>query len=216
MIEKENISLVIADDHPMILKGLYEELSANNYSILAQASNGNLALDAILLHQPKLALLDIDMPGLSGFEVIKKAREKDVETRFIVMSFHKETEYITQAKALDVKGYLLKEDTFDEVERCMQKVLKDEECFSNSFEKGALRNVSGDLQRLKDLTPSETVILKLVAQQTTTHDIAETLFVSTRTIEKHRSNIIGKLMIDGGTNALTNWALVNKSLILDL
>ncbi len=216
MIEKNKITLVIADDHPMILKGLYEELKANNYSVLAQASNGNKALEAILFHKPKLALLDIDMPGLSGFEVIKKAREKDVYTRYIVLSFHKEAEYVAQAKALDIKGYLLKEDAFHDVEKCIQTVLNDEECFSHSFEKGALKNVSGELQRLKDLTPSETVILKLVAQQVNTNEIAETLFVSTRTIEKHRSNIISKLLIEGSTNALTNWALTNKSLILDL
>lgn len=216
MIEKDKITIVIADDHPMILKGLYEELKANNYAVLAQASNGEKALEAILLHKPKLALLDIDMPGLSGFEVIKKAKEKGVNTRYIVLSFHKEAEYVAQAKALDIKGYLLKEDTFDDVEKCIQTVLNDEDCFSHSFEKDALKNVSGELQRLKDLTPSETVILKLVAQQVNTNDIAETLFVSTRTIEKHRSNIIGKLLIEGGTNALTNWALTNKSLILDL
>lgn len=216
MIDKEKVSIVIADDHPMILKGLYEELRANNYNVLAQATNGAKALEMILLHKPTLALLDIDMPEISGFEVIKMAIESGVKTKFIVLSFHKETEFIAQAKALNIKGYLLKEDTFADVEKCIESVLKGVECYSHSFEKDALKNVSGELQRLKDLTPSETVILKLVAQQTTTNDIADTLFVSVRTIEKHRSNIIGKLMIEGGTNALTNWSLVNKILIMNL
>ena len=76
MIDKKNVSTVIADDHPMILKGLYDELTANNYNVVGQATNGMKALELILTHNPTIALLDIDMPLLTGFEVIKWPSKK--------------------------------------------------------------------------------------------------------------------------------------------
>jgi YesN/AraC family two-component response regulator len=92
MIEKENFTIVIADDHPMLLKGLHEELVKNNYNVVGQGATGMQALELILKHEPTVALLDIDMPILTGFEVIKTAKEKGSKTKFIVLSFHKEAE----------------------------------------------------------------------------------------------------------------------------
>ncbi|MCT8339641.1 response regulator transcription factor [Flavobacteriaceae bacterium TK19130] len=216
MIDKSSLTLVIADDHPMLLSGLYDEMTRNGYNVIAKANNGELALQAILTEKPTIALLDIDMPKLSGFEVIKEAKEKGTKTKFIILSFHKETEYVIQAKKLQIDGYLLKEDAFEEIERCFEVVLNDGQYFSKSFAKAALEDASYELQKLKLLTPSEVTILKLVAQQKSTNDIADTLCVSSRTVEKHRSNIIDKLVLEKGTNMLTNWALVNKKLILEL
>jgi DNA-binding NarL/FixJ family response regulator len=200
----------------MLLKGLQEELIANKYQVMSTASNGMQALEAILTLQPDIALLDIDMPLLSGFEVVKMAKDKGVNTHFIMLSFHKETDYVTQAKALQIQGYLLKEDPFFEIERCIEAVLKGELYFSKSFDNAVLNNATKGIKQLQLLTPSESTILKLIAQRMATNDIAESLFISTRTVEKHRSNIIGKLGIEGGTNQLTNWALTNKNIILEL
>lgn len=212
----KDIRIVIADDHPMLLKGLQEELVTKEYDVVSAVSNGMQALEAILTLQPNVALLDIDMPLLSGFEVVKMAKDKGVHTHFIMLSFHKESDYVTQAKALQIQGYLLKEDPFFEIERCIEAVLKGELYFSKSFDSNILNSASQDLKKLQLLTPSESTILKLIAQRMATNDIAENLFISTRTVEKHRSNIIGKLGIEGGTNQLTNWALTNKNIILEL
>lgn len=217
MIDKKNISTVIADDHPMILKGLNDELTANNYNVIGQAANGMQALELILTHNPTIALLDIDMPLLTGFEVIKMAKQKEVDTKFIILSFHKENEYISQAKALQINGYLLKEDSFSEIEECIESVLNNEVYFSRSFVPSSLASVSEDLKRIKHLTSSEKTILKLVAQQMSSSEIAETLFISIRTVEKHRSNIITKLEIENNTaNTLTHWAFINKNAIKEL
>ncbi|MDC8002161.1 response regulator transcription factor [Aequorivita todarodis] len=217
MIDKKNISTVIADDHPMILKGLHDELAANNYNVVGQATTGMQALELILTHNPIIALLDIDMPLLTGFEVIKMAKEKKVDTKFIVLSFHKENEYISQAKALQINGYLLKEDSFSEIEECIKCVLDNEVYFSRSFVPSSLAIVSEDLKKIKHLTASEKTILKLVAEQMSSSEIAEKLFISIRTVEKHRSNIIMKLEIENTTsNALTNWAYLNRNVIKEL
>lgn len=216
MLSKKDITIVVADDHPMLLKGLYEELTINQYNVVGQANNGLQALELILKEKPKLAFLDIDMPFLTGLEVIKTAKEKQIDTKFIILSFHKEADYVAQAKQLQIKGYLLKEDSFFEIERCIETVMDGGTYFSASFDDTALKGASNELQKLQLLTPSEKTILKLIAQQTNTNTIADTLCVSARTIEKHRSNIIAKLDIDNSPNALTNWALVNKNIIQGL
>lgn len=216
MITKKEISVVIADDHPMILKGLKDELIANHYNVLGDATNGMQALELILTLKPKIALLDIDMPILTGFEVIKMAKAKAVTTKFIVLSFHKETEYISQAKALQINGYLLKEDSFSIIEKCVGNVLDDKTYFSPSFNASSLESVSEEFKKIKLLTPSEKTILKLVGQQMSTTAIAETLFISPRTVEKHRSNILSKLGIDNSNNALTNWAYQHRKTLEEI
>ncbi len=215
-MDKASLTIVIADDHPMLLKGLYEELMSNGYNVIGQAADGMKAFELILTEKPDLAILDIDMPVLSGFEVIKMAKEKEVSTKFIVLSFHKEAEYITQARTLNIDGYLLKEDSFFEIERCIDSVSQGTPYFSQSFQTEALKSASTELRKLSILTPSELTILKMVAQQFSTTSIAEKLSVSPRTIEKHRSNIIIKLEIKTGTNALTNWAITNKKTIMEM
>ena len=216
MIAKNDITVVIADDHPMILKGLKEELEGSNYNVVGEAINGMQALELILTLEPTIALLDIDMPVLTGFEVIKMAKEKQVKTKFIVLSFHREKEYISQAKILQINGYLLKEDSFSAIEDCINNVLNDKIYFSPSFEISSLESVSEEFKRIKLLTPSEKTILKLVAQQMSSNEIAETLFISPRTVEKHRSNILAKLGIDNSNNSLINWAVIHRKTIKEI
>lgn len=217
MFEKSKISIVIADDHPMVLKGLYNEFNENNYNVVGKAKDGMQALEEIVTHKPVIALLDIDMPLLTGFEVIKIAKEKGLDTKFIILSFHKESEYISKAQVLQINGYLLKEDSFSEIERCIKAVLKDETYFSSSFSPSSISNASEELIKLKRLTPSEKTILKLIAKQLSSNQIAEQLYVSVRTVEKHRSNIILKLNLESHTaNALSIWATTNRTIINEL
>jgi DNA-binding NarL/FixJ family response regulator len=216
MTPKKDVTIVVADDHPMLLKGLYEELTINEYNVIGQANNGVQALELILKEKPTLVILDIDMPYLTGLEVIKTVKEKKVDTKFIILSFHKEADYVAQAKQLQIEGYLLKEDSFFEIERCIETVLNGGNYFSTSFKEAVLKGAKDELQKLQLLTPSERTILKLIAQQTNTNTIADTLCVSVRTIEKHRSNIIFKLGLENSPNTLTNWSLVNKNIILGL
>ncbi|MBI9040164.1 response regulator transcription factor [Lutibacter sp.] len=216
MKKEKNISILIADDHPMILKGFYEELESNGYKVIGQAQNGIEALNLILKLEPTLAILDIDMPFLTGLEVIKSAKEKNVATKFIIHSFHKEADYVMQAKALHINGYLLKEDSFTEIKKCIKAVLENKIYFSTSFEKGFVQHKSKKLQQLKSLTPSEVTILKQIAEQIPTNSIADGLGVSVRTVEKHRSNIINKLNLKSELNSLSSWAILNKKTILTL
>ncbi|MFT4668484.1 MAG: two-component system nitrate/nitrite response regulator NarL [Flavobacteriaceae bacterium] len=215
MIEKINVSIVIADDHPVLLKGLMEELIANGYNVVGNAINGIEALERVLSFKPTIALLDIDMPFLNGFEVVKTAKKKGSITKFIMFSYHRQAEFVLQAKSLQIDGYLLKEDSFLEIERCMDMVINGNKFISSAFNSNMLKDVSDDILKLNWLTTSEMTILKLIAQQETTAQIAETLSVSIRTIDKHRSNIKQKLWPKKSSNSLIFWAISNKFLILN-
>lgn len=213
---KKPISIVVADDHPMLLKGLFEELTKNGYNVIGKAENGLIALELVLKLKPTLAIIDVDMPLLSGFDVAKMAKDKKVTTKFIIQTFHKETSYITQAKKLQIKGYLLKEDSFLEIEKCIKAVINNGEYFSSSIQLTSIENASGQLQKLQFLSASEIVILKQISKQVSTKNVAEILGVSVRTIEKHRSNIIAKLDLKSTANSLTKWASVNKNILENL
>jgi len=215
MFNKKDISIVIADDHPMLLRGLLDELTANGYNVVAHAVNGTQALEQVLSHNPDIALLDIDMPMLTGFEIVKMAKEKGVRTKFIMFSFHREPEFVIQAKSLQIDGYLLKEDSFAEIEKCMDAVLSGKEYFSSAFNSRLLDAASNEVKKLNRLTPSEITILKWVAREKTNIEIADILHISVRTVEKHRSNIIAKIWTDTPPKALNTWSVSHKDFILN-
>jgi DNA-binding NarL/FixJ family response regulator len=182
---------------------------------VGNAINGIEALERVLSFKPTIALLDIDMPFLNGFEVVKTAKKKGSITKFIMFSYHRQAEFVLQAKSLQIDGYLLKEDSFLEIERCMDMVINGNKFISSAFNSNMLKDVSDDILKLNWLTTSEMTILKLIAQQETTAQIAETLSVSIRTIDKHRSNIKQKLWPKKSSNSLIFWAISNKFLILN-
>jgi len=213
MIDKKEVSIVIADDHPLMLKGLSDEFRFHGYTVLGLASDGKEALKLIMQHRPTLAFLDVDMPYLNGFEVVKRAKTYGLDTKFIMFSFHREINYVTQAQNLQINGYFLKEDSFADIEKCMVNILKGKTCFSPSFKEEVLQIATEDLKKLELLTPSEKKILKLVAEQNTSAEIANLLGISERTVEKHRSNMIEKLELGG---SLLNWALSKKEIIAGL
>ena len=210
---RNNISLFIADDHPLLLRGLIDQLKEYGYHMLGAADNGATALDQIVKLQPDIAILDEEMPLLTGFEVIKKCKEKNIKTRFIILTSHKEKAFIYKAKKLNIFGYIIKDEPFIEIHKCIQSVSKGVPYFSDVFSSVFKNEVSPELQKLKLLSPSERTIVKLIAQNKSTKEIGELLFVSSRTIEKHRSNIISKLDLGYQKKSLSTWANENKHLI---
>ena len=210
---RDNISIFIADDHPLLLRGLIDQLKEYGYHMSGAADNGATALDQIVKMQPDIAILDEEMPLLTGFEVIKKCKEKNINTRFIILTSHKEKAFIYEAKKLNISGYIIKDEPFIEIHKCIQSVSKGSPYFSDIFSSVFKNEVSPELQKLKLLSPSERTIVKLIAQNKSTKEIGELLFVSSRTIEKHRSNIISKLDLGYQKKSLSTWANDNKHLI---
>jgi two-component system nitrate/nitrite response regulator NarL len=211
-----NISIFVADDHPMLLKGLVVELKEYNYEVVGTAANGASALEQIIALQPTIALLDMEMPMLTGLEVIKKYKEKHTHTKFIMLTSHKEKGFIHQAKQLNIMGYILKDEPFKEVHNCIQSVRMGTPYFSSVFNDVLDNEIAPELQKIKLLSPSERTIVRLVAQGKASKVIGELLSISTRTVEKHRSNIKGKLNLASEQDALFVWAKEFTALLSNL
>ena len=209
---KKPIRIVVADDHPMLLKGLADELGSFGYDVVASEENGSRALEQILKLKPDVAILDVRMPILSGFEVIQKCKEEGSSVKIIILTSFKDKGIVFKAKQLGVDGYLLKDEPFSEIEKCIQSVVNGQSWFSSTFHDVFNNEVSAELTKLNFLSPSEKSILKMIAGGKNSKEIGNDLNISHRTVEKHRSNIISKLEIDTSVSALTEWIRANKDL----
>ncbi|WP_158978629.1 response regulator transcription factor [Cellulophaga sp. L1A9] len=210
------ITVIVADDHPLLLKGLVDELKTYNYNILATAVNGAQALDKIMQLQPNIAILDEEMPMLTGFEVIKKCSENNIATKFIILTSHKEKAFVYKAKNLDISGYIIKDEPFQELHKCIQSVRKGVPYFSTLFSDVFENEVVPQLKKIKLLSPSERTILRLVAQGKSSKEIGALLSVSNRTVEKHRANIIAKLELAPVMDALLLWTKEYKEFLVTI
>lgn len=205
------LSIYIADDHPLLVKGLENFLSEKGYNIVGTANDGKTALNFIIKHEPSVAILDIDMPKLTGIEIAKQCQRKKIATKIILITLHKEVELYLQAKKLNIYGYLLKEFAIEEIENCIKSVIKDQPFFSPKIKE--VLNFSEDNSTiLNQFSLAERRILLLISEHKTNKEIGRLLFLSPRTIEKHRSKIILKLDLPPKTGALLTWTQKNKHL----
>ncbi|WP_144606952.1 response regulator [Algoriphagus algorifonticola] len=203
--------VIIADDHPILLKGLQDFLKDLGLEVVGASQDGISALEKIRELQPPLAILDLDMPGMTGLEVAATCKAEDLNTKIILLTLHKELYLYHQAKELNLSGYILKDFALTDLSKAIDQVLNGESFFSEKiFEE--LEKYQKD-QNNHSLTPSEKKILRLIAEGLATKEIADKLFISERTVDKHRSNMISKLNLEKKHNSLLIWAQKNKELI---
>lgn len=199
--------ILIADDHPLTLMGTKSFVEMLGYKVEDICSNGITALNLITIHQPNIAILDINMPGMDGLEVLERVLKQKLKTKIILLTMHKEMTVYKKAKQLGVSGYVLKEYAQDELKHCIDEVCKGNVYVSANLTNEISDNHSSDLSTdLEKLTFAERKILELIAQQKTSKQIAELLFISEKTVEGHRSNIIQKLELPKEKNVLLIWA----------
>lgn len=206
-------SIIIADDHPLLLKGLSDFLIEKDYHLIGQGNDGRQAYNLITQKKPDIAILDIQMPYMSGLEIAQQCKEHNIKTKIVLITLHKEKDLYQKAQELNIFGYILKEFALEEIENCIKTVTEGVPFFSDRI-KELIGVVFMENTELSSLTPSEKKILKLIAQDKTNKDIASLLFISYRTVEKHRSNIITKLNIEPKTNSLLIWAKENHDKLL--
>jgi DNA-binding NarL/FixJ family response regulator len=205
-------SIIIADDHPLILKGLKDFLVEKKYNVEASANNGKVALNYIEKLKPDIAILDIQMPFLTGLEIAQKCIDLGYKTKIILITFEKSEKIYNEAKRLNVYGYVLKEFALVEIENCITSVLKNKPYFSPELIEYIQPYTFP--REIKSLTPTELKITKLIAQEYTTPQIAESLSVSKRTVDKHRTNISSKLKLAPKPTSLFVWAALHKEHLL--
>jgi len=214
------IRILIADDHPIVRKGLREVIEDEpDLSVIAETGDGAAALEAIEKLRPTIAVLDLHMPKMDGFEVAEGVRARGLDLEIIFLTMHDEPDLLHRAMELG-QGYILKESALSEVVNGIRSVAGGRPFVSASLagllfqRKSKVQEFEKKVPGLGALTPTEKRILKMISAGKPTKLIAGELHVHPRTVETHRASISQKLQLNGA-NSLLRFAIENKSKLTD-
>lgn len=199
--------IILADDHVMFRKGIMSILEKNkDFVVVGEAGDGLELLELLKNVTADMVILDISMPHLRGIEATEEIKMISADVKVLILSMHKDKEYVRSAISAGAEGYLIKEDADTELFTAIEKIRQEgrylsplllDELTDKLFEmnkKGRL------LQEDEPLTTREREVLKLIAEGLSNKDISDRLFVSIRTIEHHRAHIMKKLNIKSTAN----------------
>lgn len=192
------IKLIIADDHNLIRTGIRKILEdETGFKVIAEADSGDKLIEQVQKHPHcELVITDLAMPGMSGLSAIKQLKEKNKNLKILILSMHKESEYVKHAMSLGVDGYVLKEDIHDQLTGAIKSIMKGEKSFSSRLTKYMLEQTTrpkADSVLYEILTKREREVFLLVAKGLTNKEIANHLDIGFRTVETHRSNLMHKM-----------------------
>lgn len=192
--------ILIADDHAMIRQGVRSLLSRNEqWHVVGEAVNGREAIEHYNDLKPDLIILDISMPEVNGMDVAQKILDDHEDAKIIVLSMYNDDDYISKCMEHGIRGYVVKSETGGQLEEAVKTVLRGEVYFSNEAQKAILKRYSNTLTRKKNtessirLTAREIEIVKLIGEGMTNQQMADRLFISQRTVETHRANLMKKV-----------------------
>jgi DNA-binding NarL/FixJ family response regulator len=193
----KRIQVLLADDHALVRAGIRALLERNhNVEVVGEAGDGLQALELIDRLAPDVLLLDLTMPGLSGFEVLKETRERFPKVNTIVLSVHDSEEYAFHAFRSGAVGYLPKSAASAELEIAIERVVGGEKYLSPTIAPNAsFEFPAASDDTIPELTPRQVEVLTLVAQGLSTRDIARALTISVKTVETHRAQLMQRLNI---------------------
>ncbi|MCB0657383.1 MAG: response regulator transcription factor [Saprospiraceae bacterium] len=205
------IRIFIADDHKIFRDGLVSLLSReDDMIVVAQAASGKEVLEQLHTVSPDLLILDIHMPGMPGEAICKWVKEQSPQMPVLVLSMHDESTYILKMLEAGASGYLLKEAGATELLQAIRTVAKGDTYYSQHVSQTILHQlIRGKQQRETNripLTKRELEVLRLIAEEYSNQEIADKLFISVRTVDTHRTNIIDKLDVKN-TAGLVRYAL---------
>jgi DNA-binding NarL/FixJ family response regulator len=216
------ISIVIADDHPLFRKGVRQSIEEDpSMRIVGEASDGAAALQLIEEHMPDVAVLDIDMPGMRGLKVARMVQEKRLFVAVIILTIYKEGDMFNEAMDAGVRGYVMKETAAIDLLEAIKTVALGQYYLSPAIAGHLVRRSQSAKHLLTEnpnvasLTPAEVRILKAIALNKTSKEIADEFCISFHTVETHRSNIAAKLKIHG-SHSLLKFALENRGVLSSL
>jgi len=215
----QRTTVLIVDDHPLFRSGLRQVIAEDSrFELIGETGDGEAALQLIREKKPDVAVLDVNLPGLSGLEIARKLKDKRLPTRVIMLTMHKDEETCNRALDIGAKGFVLKENAVEEILKAIAAVAGGEHYLSSTISGYLVRRrnraetLAAKKPGLDDLTKAERRILKLIAEKKTSRQIGAELFISPRTVEAHRANISAKLELRG-SHSLLQFALENRSAI---
>ncbi len=202
------ITIILADDHTVVRQGLRTLLEADpELRVIGEANNGHEALEQVERHSPDVLVLDLMMPGMNGMEVSRQVQCRFPHTRVVILSMHANEAYVLEALRAGALGYVLKESQATELLRAIHEAYQGQHYLSAPLSE---RAIEAYVQKTKEisqdpfdrLTPREREVLQLAAEGYTNAEIGETLSLSGRTIEMHRSNLMHKLCLNTQTDLI--------------
>ncbi len=195
-----SIRILIADDHGVLRAGLRALLSAEpELEVVDEASSGSEALTLASELQPDLILLDISMPDLGGIEATRRLKEILPNVRVLILTVHEDESLLQEAIQAGASGYIIKRAVESELIDAIRAVLRGDLYIHPAMTRALLKEMSPSSSSnnneapVESLTPRETDVLRLIAQGYTNRQMADMLSISVRTVESHRSNLMGKL-----------------------
>ncbi|MFW5645576.1 MAG: response regulator [Bacteroidota bacterium] len=203
------IDLLVVDDHKIFRDGLKLLLSHFNFvGEIFEASNGKEFLDLLDRHDPDIVLMDINMPVMGGIEATREALDRYPDLKVIVLTTFHDEDYVEQMMIMGVEGYMLKRSTPDEFEAALKRV----QMGGNYFSDEIVKTVAKNLQRIRNeaekksslpsFTQREREVLDLICQGYNNEQIADLIHVSSKTVEKHKSNLFQKTDTNNTVNLI--------------
>jgi len=195
--------VIMADDHILFQRGLKVIVEREaGIKVIGEAGDGLELLKLLRTMTPHLVILDIAMPNMRGVEAVREIKKQYPEVKVLMLTMHKDRSYLHQAISAGANGYLLKEDADPDLFAAIERIRQGKIYVSPHLEEGMVEDWTqirrGDVRNIfqpETLTPREKEVLKLIADGKTSKEIGGLLFVSVRTIERHRANIMVKLQI---------------------
>ena len=214
MMSNKRQTIVIGEDYTILREGLRSLISSNpDFEVVAEAGDGQEAINFVEKLKPDLILMDLSMPRKSGMDAIREIRKRVPETKIVVLTIHKTEEYILEALKAGADGYVLKDATHAELIMAAKNVLSGKRYLSPGISDIVIKDFvigwsseESSSSAYSILTARERQVLQLMAEGKNTNQIADSLFVSVKTVEAHRKQMMNKLDIHSVAE-LTKYAI---------
>jgi len=193
-----SVNLLLVDDHTIVTDGLKALLSdEEHYVIKGVAQNGRMAIEMLNVLKVDIILMDIDMPEMNGIEAVKHIKKQMPEKKVLMLTMHDEKAMIKTMMEIGADGYLLKNSPKVELLKALESIANNETYFSDEVTSVLLQTdqVKSNGKLLADLTDREIEIIKLVSEGFSNKQIGEKLFISHRTVDTHRTNLMNKIEV---------------------
>ena len=192
------VRVLLADDHTVVRRGLVNLLTASgSCEVVAEAADGEEAVQAVARHRPQVAILDIGMPRLNGLEAARRIRQHHPETRILVLTAHGEDEYVLPLVRAGVAGYLLKDSAVDDLLDAVRAVAAGRTWFAPRAAEASAASLASGKPAPDDpfdaLSEREREVFHLTVQGKTQKEIGGALGISSKTVENHRAKVMQKL-----------------------
>ncbi len=201
------IKVIVADDHVIFRQGLLKMLqSSKDITVAGEAGAGPETINLVTREQPDIAILDISMPGFDGFEILERIQSMGASTKVIFLTMHKDALTAKRALQSGASGYVLKDNAFEDLLYAIGTVSSGGKFISPSVLESVIKAPLSEDKASRVLTLREREVLKLIATGLKNREIAQELFISIKTVETHRTNIMQKLDIHS-TASLVQYAI---------